>query len=184
MRRFDPRLLVTIAFALFAGVSFWISRFATNVDLAQLMVPRLVFGIGIPLFFIPLIAMSVSGLPPERIASASGLFNFMRMLAGGFGASISVAIWDQRQALHDARLSEVATVHNPFTNEVFNKLGELGMSAKASLADLAHVISQQSFMLATNDFFWLSGWVFLALLGLVWFAKRSGGGSAPAGAGE
>lgn len=184
MRRFDPRLLVTIAFAVFAGVSFWVSGYATNVDLAQLMIPRLVFGIGMPLFFIPLIAMSISGLPPERIAGASGLFNFMRMLAGGFGASVSVAIWDQRQALHDARLSAVAGVHGTFTNEAFNRLGELGLGARASLADLAHVISQQSFMLATNDFFWLSGWVFLGLLGLVWFAGRSARGPVPAGGGE
>lgn len=64
------------------------------------------------MFFIPLIAMSISGLPPQRIASASGLFNFMRMLAGGFGASISIALWDQRQALHDARLSAAASVND------------------------------------------------------------------------
>ncbi|HEX5313534.1 MAG TPA: MFS transporter, partial [Gammaproteobacteria bacterium] len=184
MRRFDPRVLVTVSFALFAGASFWMSRFATNVDLLQLMLPRLVFGIGIPLFFIPLISLSLSGLPPERIASASGLFNFMRMLAGGFGASLSITLWDQRQALHDAHLSAAVHLHDAFTAPIFARLGELGMSAKASLAELSHVVEQQSFMLATNDFFWLSGWVFLALLGLVWFARKSAGRSAPVGGGE
>lgn len=180
MRRFDARALVTVAFALFAGVSFWVSGYAMNVDLTQLMIPRLVFGIGIPMFFIPLIAMSISGLPPQRIASASGLFNFMRMVAGGFGASISIAIWDRRQALHDAQLSAAASVHDPFTSHAFAALKDLGVSTQATLAQLAHAISQQSFMLATNDFFWLSGWIFLGLLGLAWFARKPSGG-APAG---
>ncbi len=178
MKRFDLRVLVTIAFALFAGVSFWVSGFATNIDLSQLMIPRLIFGIGMPLFFVPLITMSLSGLAPHRVASASGLLNFLRMLAGGFGASISIAIWDQRQALHDARLSASASLHNPFTQHVFSKLAEIGVGAKTSIAEFAHVIDKQSFMLATNDFFWLSGCVFVALLALVWFAKGPFGAAA------
>jgi len=180
MQRFDPRLLVTVAFVLFAGVSFWVSGFATNVDLGQLMLPRLFYGIGIAMFFIPLIALSVAGLPPERVAGASGLFNFMRMLAGAFGASISVTLWDQREALHDAHLSAIANVHSPFTTPIFNTLKELGANTQASLDELAHTISQQAFMLATNDFYWLSGWVFIILIGLVWFARRSTRGAAPA----
>jgi DHA2 family multidrug resistance protein len=180
MRRFDPRLLVTVAFALFAGVSFWVSGFAANGDLAQMMLPRVLFGIGIPLFFIPLTAISLSGLAPERIASAAGLFNFMRLLAGSFGASLAVTLWDRRAALHDAHLSAAAAVHGPFGQHILDTLGQLGMSSKASLAELAHVISRQSFMLATNDYYWISGWLFLALLALVWFAKRPGAGSGPA----
>ena len=181
MRRFDPRLLVTVAFALFAGVSFWVSGYATNVNLTQLMVPRLIFGVGIPMFFIPLISLSLSGLPQQRVASASGLFNFMRMLAGSFGASLSVTLWDQREALHDAHLSATATTYSPFVAPLFKTLKELGAGTQASLAELARTISRQSFMLATNDFYWLSGWIFLVLIAVVWFAKRSLGGSPAAG---
>lgn len=180
MQRFDPRLLVTAAFVVFAAVSFWVSGFAMNVDLTQLMLPRLFFGIGIPMFFIPLIALSVAGLPQDRVAGASGLFNFMRILAGGFGASISVTIWDQREALHDAHLSATATTHSPFAAPIFKTLKELGAGTQASLTELAHTIGQQSFMLATNDFYWLSGWIFLVLIAVVWFARRSLSG-APAG---
>ncbi len=178
MRRFDLRLLVTVAFAIYAGVSFWVSRYTTGVDLSQLMIPRLVFGIGMPLFFVPLIAMSLSGLPGHRVASASGLLNFLRMLAGGFGASISITLWDRRQAVHDAHLSAAASLHDPFTDGLFSHLARLGVGAKASVAEFAHIISRQAFMLATNDFFWLSGWVFLALLALVWLAR---GPFAPSG---
>lgn len=184
MKRFDLRILVTVAFAVFAAVSFWVSGYSTNVDLSQLMAPRFIFGIGMPLFFVPLIAMSLSGLAPHRVASASGLLNFLRMLAGGFGASISIAIWDQRQALHDARLSASVSPNDPFTHSIYAHLEQLGVGAKASAADLAHVIVRQSFMLATNDFFWLSGCVFVALLALVWFAKGPFGAAEHVAAGE
>ncbi len=174
MRRFDPRLLVSIAFGIFAGVSFWVSDFATNGDLAQMMVPRVLFGIGIPLFFIPLTAISLSGLSRERVASAAGLFNFMRLLAGSFGASLAVTLWDRREALHDAHLTAAVAAHSPFAQQIFDRLGELGADGKASLMQLAHAISQQSFMLATNDYYRLSAWLFLVLLAMVWFAKRPG----------
>lgn len=182
MRHFDPRLLVTVAFAVFAGVSFWVAGFAANGDLAQMMLPRVFFGIGIPLFFIPLTAISLSGLSSERIASAAGLFNFMRLLAGSFGASLAVTLWDRRAAVHDAHLSATAAVHGPFGQQILDQLGQLGMSTKASLAHLTHEISRQSFMLATNDYYWLSGWLFLALLAVVWFAKRPGAARARSGA--
>lgn len=56
-------------------------------------------------------------------------------------------------------------------------------SLKAVLSKPVHVISRQGFMLATNDFYWLSSWAFLRLIG-GWFAKRAGGGSAASGGGE
>ncbi|HEX5419662.1 MAG TPA: MFS transporter, partial [Gammaproteobacteria bacterium] len=153
-----------------------------NVSLSQLMLPRLIFGIGMPLFFVPLIAMSLSGLPPQRVASASGLVNFLRMLGGGFGASISISIWDHRQALHDAQLTAAASTPDLFNEAILGRLGDMGLGAKASAVALAHMIGRQAFMLATNDFFWLSGWLFLALMMSVWAAKGPFG-QAAAGAG-
>ncbi len=170
MRRFDLRVLVTTAFVLFAGVSFWMSRNATDVALSQLMWPRLVFGVGVPLFFVPLMTMSLAGLPAQRVASASGLANFLRLLGGSFGASLSITIWDQRQALHDVRLTAAASTSG-FFDEALAHLGNVGLDAKEAALVLAHSIAREAFMLATNDFFWLSGWAFLALLALVWAAK-------------
>jgi DHA2 family multidrug resistance protein len=38
---------------------------------------------------------------------------------------------------------------------------------------LSRTVGQQAFMLATNDVFWLSGWVFLVLIGVIWLAKTT-----------
>jgi DHA2 family multidrug resistance protein len=161
-------------------VSFWNASFNTDVDFGHLVLPRLVFGLGVPCFFIPLIAMSLSGLPASRVASASGLTNFLRILGGSFGVSLSVTLWDRRQAFYDYRLTEHITEYNPVVQHQVEQLQGLGLDPLAANVTLAKAASQQAFMLATNDFFWLSGWIFVALLVLVWFARppfTAGGGA-------
>jgi DHA2 family multidrug resistance protein len=37
---------------------------------------------------------------------------------------------------------------------------------------LVHTVANQAFMLATNDVLWISGWVFVALIGVIWIARR------------
>jgi hypothetical protein len=51
--------------------------------------------------------VTLSGLPTSsRIPAASGLSNFMRIMAGGIGASVSTTLWENRAILHHAQLSE------------------------------------------------------------------------------
>jgi DHA2 family multidrug resistance protein len=184
MAKIDLRAVVSFAFIVFALVSFWNASFNTSVDFEHLVVPRLVFGLGVPCFFIPLIAMSLSGLPASRVASASGLTNFLRILGGSFGVSLSVTLWDRRQAFYDYRLTEHITAFNPAVQHHLEQLRGLGLDSPAAIESLARSTSQQAFMLATNEFFWLSGWTFVALLVLVWFARppftAAGGGEAAA----
>jgi len=169
MQRFDLRILTTTAFVTFAAVSFWTVSYTTGVTLPQLMLPRLVFGATMPLFFVPLMSMAFAGLPPQRVASASGLINFLRMLGAGFGASLGITLWDRREALHDARLSEVVNVgHGQFA-----ALQSLGADSAQGLAALANSIKQQAFMQATDDFAWLTGCVYAGLIVVVWLARKN-----------
>jgi DHA2 family multidrug resistance protein len=185
MSKVDLRGMVSFAFVVFALVSFWNASFNTDVDFRHLVLPRLVFGLGVPCFFIPLIAMSLSGLPPNRVASAAGLTNFLRILGGSFGVSLSVTLWDRRQAFYDYRLTEHLTAYNPVVQHQVERLQGLGLDPLAAAAAMARETAQEAFMLATNDFFWLSGWIFVALLVLVWFARppfsAAGGGAEAAG---
>ncbi|HEV2111991.1 MAG TPA: DHA2 family efflux MFS transporter permease subunit [Gammaproteobacteria bacterium] len=172
MQRFDLRLLTTVSFVTFAAVSFWNVQFTTGVTLGQLMWPRFVYGATMPLFFVPLMSMAFAGLPPQRVASASGLINFLRMLGAGFGASLGISLWDRREALHDARLSEIVTLgHGQFA-----ALQSLGVDTAQGLSQVANAIKQQAFMQATDDFAWLTGCVYVALVAVVWLAR----GKAPA----
>jgi DHA2 family multidrug resistance protein len=42
------------------------------------------------------VAVIISGLTPDKIPSATGLSNFVRITAGAFGTSITTTLWDDR----------------------------------------------------------------------------------------
>jgi MFS transporter, DHA2 family, multidrug resistance protein len=44
---------------------------------------------------------------------------------------------------------------------------------------LAGNLVQQAYLLSSNDLFWLSGWLALCCVPLVWFARRSISGGGP-----
>ncbi|MDE3207619.1 MAG: DHA2 family efflux MFS transporter permease subunit [Pseudomonadota bacterium] len=170
LHHFDLRLMVTFAFAVFAGVSFWNSTFDSQVDFVHLIIPRIVMGAGMATFFIPLVTITLSGLKPEVIADASGLYNFLRILGGSFGTSISINMWSNRSILHHSRLVD-AIGNNPATTSALARLHDLGIKGNTAIAFINQEVTNQSVMMATNDIFWISGWLFLILLGLIWFAR-------------
>ncbi|MDB5857100.1 MAG: emrB [Ramlibacter sp.] len=167
----DPRLYVTAAFAIFALVMWMRSNFDTSADFTTLAIPTVVQGAAMALFFIPLITLSLSGLAPERIPAASGLFNFARLLAGSFGTSIATTFWDRRATLHHAQLVEHLTRFDAQSQQALALLQANGMSTAQSQAAVNRLIDQQAFMLSANDLFYASALLFLALVGIVWLAR-------------
>jgi MFS transporter, DHA2 family, multidrug resistance protein len=171
MMNFDLRIIISIGFIIFAWTSFWQSNFYTEVGYAQLAYPRLVQGLGVTFFFTPLITLILSGLPSWRTASASGLSNFFRILGGSFGTSISVTLWSRREAFHHSRLVEHVNPFNSFSSQILEQLQHAGFSRLQSFGMLDNIISNQAYMLATNDFFWITGVTFIILIFIVWWAK-------------
>ncbi len=171
LHRADLRLMSTFSFMIFAGVSFWTSHFNTQVSYFDLFMPRFIQGIGVAFFFIPLASMGLSGLRPDQLASAAGLSNFLRILAGSFGTSLSITIWERRSALHYSQLSEHISVYNALSDQTLGYLKPLGIAASNALALVNTQIVQQAVMIATDDIFWLSGVIFLLLIAVVWFAR-------------
>jgi DHA2 family multidrug resistance protein len=110
-------------------------------------------------------------VPNAKIARAAGLQNFMRMMAGSFGASIIIAAWDNRQALHHTRLVEHLPVGNALVASFESKVAGLGLGPEQSNGLLNQMIDNQAYMLATNDIFWLCGVLFVILVPLIWITR-------------
>jgi DHA2 family multidrug resistance protein len=175
--RVDPRVFATAAFAIFALVLFMRSRFDTSADFATLMLPTVIQGAAMALFFIPLVSLSLSGLAPDRVPAASGLFNFARITAGSFGTSLATTWWDRRASLHHAQLAEHITAFDPTSTQALADLQAAGMSPEQSHAALNRLIDQQAFMLSANDLFYISALLFLLLIGVIWLARPVKGGT-------
>ena len=180
MNRVDPRIFVTISFGVFALVLFMRSHFNTDATIWTLLVPTLIQGIAMAFFFIPLIAIGLSGLTPDRIPSASGLMNFARITSGSFGTSIVTTLWDRRATLHHAQLVEHLSAGDPVSSQALANLQSGGFGAQQSYGLLNRLVDNQAFMLSANDIFYVSGALFLVLVFVIWLARP--GAAAGAGA--
>lgn len=180
--KMDARWVATAAFITFGIVSLMRAGFTTQVDTRTLMIPTLIQGAAMAMFFIPLTSIILSGQPPERIPAASGLSNFVRITFGAIGASISTTLWENRTALHHAQLVEQVTPYNPAYHNQLNHLMQMGMSQAQAIGVIERNITQQAAMLGANDIFWISGMLFFVLIGFVWLTRpaKGGGGSADA----
>ncbi|MDO6928477.1 MFS transporter, partial [Acinetobacter baumannii] len=85
-------------------------------------------GFAVACFFMPLTTITLSGLPPERLAAASSLSNFTRTLAASIGTSITTTLWTTREALHQAQLTESVTPFNPNAQQIYDQLQGMGMT--------------------------------------------------------
>jgi MFS transporter, DHA2 family, multidrug resistance protein len=141
------------------------------VNFNLLFLERLPWGIGTACFFIPLITLAMSEIPPDKLAGASGIFNFLRQLSLSFGTNLGTTIWDHRATFHDHRLNADVTLYNPATHDWLNHMESLGLSAGQANQSLAKTIQAQAYVLATNDVAWGSIWIFAILIGVIWIAR-------------
>jgi MFS transporter, DHA2 family, multidrug resistance protein len=180
IQRVDPRKFATVSFVLFAILSFWRASFNTQADYFTLALPQMLQGAAVAMFFLPLVTINLSGIEPMRAANATSLQNFLRMMAGSFGASIVITMLDRRQAAHRTQLSEHLSNYSQTTVDYLRQLTDFGLGTDEARAQLERVLSQQAYMLAANDLFWIIGWIFLSLIFLIWTTRPPFGGGVDA----
>jgi DHA2 family multidrug resistance protein len=165
--RFDLRVVSGLSFFFFSLSFFYQANFTTEVSLNVLLFARFLQGFGLAIFFLPLVQLSLGNIPKERYASASGLFNFIRILIGsGFGTSLAIEFWTRLEIFHHARLSETLTEYSQQTIQFYQQLGNYStlFTPAVSTRVLDRLVEQQAFMLSTNDLSWLCAWAFLVLI--------------------
>ena len=180
--KIDPRKLATLAFLIFAGVFWMRSNFNTDADLTTILIPTLLQGAALAFFFVPLQAIVFSGLTPDRIASAAGLSNFVRITAGAIGTSLFTTLWDHRAVMHHSELADRFSAANGASSQAIVSLTDRGLSNEQALAYIDRLIDVQAYTLAVTDVFYMSSLLFLLLIIVVWFAKPQKGASVSAGA--
>ncbi|MEO8936079.1 MAG: DHA2 family efflux MFS transporter permease subunit [Burkholderiaceae bacterium] len=181
----DPRLFATAAFMIFGAALYWRTFYNTQANFGYLVRPIILQGAAMAFFFIPLVTLTLSGLPPDRIAAASGLSNFARITAGAFGTSIATTMWEDRATLHHAQLAESINHGSTSATQYIQQLQSSGLSPAQALAAINRTIDVQAYMLGANDIFYASAILFVLLVGVVWIARpaKGGGGGAEAAAG-
>ncbi|CUS44936.1 MAG: DHA2 family efflux MFS transporter permease subunit [Pseudomonadota bacterium] len=167
----DARILASIAFMAF-GISYYMrSGYTTGASAWDFMLPMLVQGVAMSTFFLAMVTISLDGIPPERIPSATGISNFARITAGSFAASIITTAWDRREALHQSHLSEAVGTGSPL-QAARSALGHLGLTDLQAAGAITRQMVGQAYLLASTDLFRVSAWLCAILVGIVWLTRR------------
>jgi DHA2 family multidrug resistance protein len=169
--KLNLRVLATFAFLVMGGVSVWNSFMSLDVGFWNIISPRLVQGIGMACFFIPIQTLMLSNITPDHMAAASGLSNFLRTLGAAMGTAISVTLWEHLASAHHARLMENVTPFSSISRSYLETLQAGGLSLEQAYGVVERTINAQSYMLATNEFFLYSACSFFALVIVVWMTR-------------
>jgi DHA2 family multidrug resistance protein len=169
MHRMNLRLAATFAFIVFGFMMLWTSTLNDTASFWQLVAPRFFMGLGVAFFFLPLNQILLSNIPPDQLASASGLSNFLRTIGGSISTAITVWLWTNRTDFHHAVLAQ--SIQGVNWSSYSDQLHALGFAGTAAFGHARALMLSQARTLAANDVYRLYAYMFWVLTPLVWFAK-------------
>jgi DHA2 family multidrug resistance protein len=142
-----------------------------DASFEAIALPLIVQGIGSATFFVATISILLDGIPENRVPSASGLSNFVRIVVSGFSVSLMTTLWDRREAFHQSRLADMVSGAPLSFDGALSSLQGLGLSDLGAKAAMTQEMVSQAYLLASIDLFQLSCWLSLAAVILVWFCR-------------
>jgi DHA2 family multidrug resistance protein len=181
-----PRHILIIGLATTAYSQWLMSNFNLQADFYSVAWPRLVQGLGLGLFFVPLSAATYANIPREKSGNASGIFNLLRNLGGSFGIAFSTTILAQRAQVHQTFLSERISPYNPAFQEYYHRIQNfLQMNhpevpnQTGGLVFVYQEVLRQASMLSFNDTFYLLSIATCILIPVTFLLRRGKGGPPP-----
>ena len=111
--RIQPKYLIMTG-AIFVAISMYqLTNVYGDLDFWFFARTRMALGVGLPLIFIPIIAASYDGIPPNRVDMASALINAARNTGGSIGVSLASNVLAHREQFHQSRLIEHVIPSSP-----------------------------------------------------------------------
>ncbi len=160
--KLNPKIIAGVGIILLA-MSLFVNHFLSLFSMtSDIMVSLYLRGFGMALIFTPLNTLSLSDIPRERMAQASGLFNVIRQVGGSFGVAIMGTLLTDRTIFHTTMYGQSVSPASPVVQNVLLGLknfsqhavgGTLSLSAMRAEALLGYQISQQAFVSAVDDDF-------------------------------
>jgi DHA2 family multidrug resistance protein len=154
--RVDPRVLIFIGCLWLGLITFWRAHASPDMSYLVICIPLFFMGLGMPMYYVPLTGLAMGSVNEEETASAAGLMNFVRTLAGAIATSLVTTSWQNRSIIAHARLTDIV---DP-TGQVGSSLPP-GLTGQMVREMLNGLVTSQSLTLATNGLMLVLGAVFI-----------------------
>jgi DHA2 family multidrug resistance protein len=165
--RVDVRLLICGGVVWLGLVSLLRTHWVTDMDFATIALPQFLQGLGMPFFFIGTSALALGAVRADQTASAAGIQNFLRTLAGAFATSLVTTGW-----YHETRSAraELVGIINAPTQTIAP--GGQPLSPDQVRSMLERMVDTEAMTLATNTVFLWCTAIFAFAAMIVWLAPR------------
>ncbi len=175
LSRHDNRIFLLLAI-FFLIISSWHTMvFNVDIDFGRIATSRLLAGLGLALFLAPIFRLCFHNVTQDKMLGTLTLFQVVRALSSGLGASVYATIWQRRQVFFHDRLGSKITANSPETLEYFAKADTIGLKGEHAIAQLEYYLEREATSLALDDCFYLMAWILIGLgltFLLTFFAKK------------
>jgi len=171
----DPRRLLAVGIVLGSVTMFQLSGLNLYAGFWDIFWAQVLQGVALAFLFIPLMALSMARIRPEKMGNATSIFNLMRNIGGSIGIAIMTTFLARRSQAHQNHLVARITAGSPQTMEFLHGMkanfyahgSDAATASRKSLAAIYALVQQHAAMLAFVEAFWLMGVVFLLMLPLL-----------------
>lgn len=163
----DQRALACFGLMILGLVTLMRAFWSNQADFMALAWPQIIQGFAIPFFFIPLSNLALGAVRQDEIASAAGLMNFVRTMAGAIGASLAVTFWDD--FAKSSRSDLVGALH---TTQTQQSLQQHGFSPEAALGMISNLVDKEALTLSVNHVFLIFAMVFIFAGLIIWLCPK------------
>ncbi|MEB3754714.1 DHA2 family efflux MFS transporter permease subunit [Acinetobacter sp. MD2(2019)] len=166
--KMDERALTSFGFLLMAVVTLMRAFWNNEADFMALALPQILQGFAVPFFFIPLSNIALGAVLPQEIASAAGLMNFMRTMAGAIGTSLAVTVWSDHSILSRSEL--VSHLQADTTKQA---LMQNGFTSHEALGVISNLVDKEALTMSVNHVFLIFSLIFVFGACIIWFCPKS-----------
>jgi len=177
MGKTDPRLLLFTGVMGLAATMAMRSGFTPDINYRAIVTPQLIQGLFVPLFFVPVFALSLGALKPQDMAGGAGLLSFTRTMSGAFATCIATTFWSDT-----TRSSRVQLLNQIDTHAAVDHMTAMGFSPGQAIRQVEGLVQSQSVMLATDKLFLSIAVLMVIAASTIWLIPKPKRAGAPVAA--
>jgi len=165
--KYDQRALACFGLIVLGLVTLMRAFWSNQADFMALALPQIIQGFAVPFFFIPLSNLALGAVRQDEMASAAGLMNFVRTMAGAIGASAAVTLWDD--FAKSSRSDMVGTLNTQVTQQ---SLMQHGFSSETALGVISSLVDKEALTLSVNHVFFIFAMIFIFAGLIIWLCPK------------
>ena len=178
--KFDPRKLLSVGLVVGGGTLIFLGTLNLSAGYWDIFWPQLIQGAGMALLFVPLTTVTMDSIPRERMGNATSLFNLMRNIGGSVGIATTGTLLSRHTQATTNMLGANVNIYSPAAQATFARV-RAGFIASGSdpttatnraMAAMFGMVQRQASMVSFVSIFQLLGFLFIALLPLLFLMKR------------